>query len=96
MIQPVVSENHPLPEEARIIRADEIVVGDYLYSPAGWYGGPSEYNGCWRRVITIRDAKSLEGEPSTRDLCVELEKFSTETQHLVGWYDRHTLVILRR
>ena len=86
--------DHPAPEEAQIVRADEVRIGDSLYAAGGWLGGPEEYHGCWRRVVTISDARVM-GSTLT-DLVIEPEQFEGEPRSMKEWCRNHTLLIIRK
>lgn len=82
---------HPEIKDAVIIRANQLGLGDLVYSAHGWMNGPRDYDGCWRRVIEIG-----ENPGPGHDFWAKLECFPGEPASMVEWYDYHTLLIIRK
>ena len=85
---------HPKPEDSKTVTADKLRVGTLVYAASGWLGGGEETQGCWRKVVAIEADGG--DKKIDRDLRVRLEKFPGESEHLVKWFDNHTLVIVHK
>lgn len=82
--------SHVLPEDAVIITAGQLNVGDSIYVPENWFDNPASEGERFRKIVEIRP----DSDGDLELLCIVPETLPGEPGPLVQWVNRTTLVVV--